>query len=264
LLANLADFNASKDAIDIDQMLEMDRYALAMTAQMQSEVLANFERYDFHPAMSRLQGFCSEDLGAFYLDVLKDRLYTSAPRSLARRSAQTALLHITQSLLKLMAPVLSFTAEEAWDILGTTTLTEAGKPPAVTIFTECYHPIPTVTDTQALTTRWTRLREIRAQVMRKLEELRTAGSIGSSLQGEVELTASGDDLALLLSVAEQLPFIFIVSRVSVQPGVGELQIHIAASGHQKCERCWHYRADIGEDAAHPHICGRCVLNLTDA
>jgi isoleucyl-tRNA synthetase len=264
LLANLADFNASKDAIDIDQMLEMDRYALAMTAQMQSEVLANYERYDFHPAMSRLQGFCSEDLGAFYLDVLKDRLYTSAPRSLARRSAQTALLHITQSLLKLMAPVLSFTAEEAWDILGTTTLNEAGKPPALTIFTECYHLIPSVTDTHALTTRWTRLREIRAQVMRKLEELRTAGSIGSSLQGEVELTASGDDLTLLLSVAEQLPFIFIVSRVSVHPGVGELQIHIAASGHQKCERCWHYREDIGEDAAHPHICGRCVMNLTDA
>jgi len=264
LLANLADFNASTDTVAIDQMLEIDRYALAMTAHMQTEVLAHFEHYDFHPAMSRLQSFCSEDLGAFYLDVLKDRLYTSAPRSLARRSAQTALLHITQSLLKLMAPVLSFTAEEAWEILGSTTLGESGKPPALTIFTECYHDMPAVSDAQALTARWTRLREIRAQVMRKLEELRTAGSIGSSLQGEVELSASGDDLSLLLSVAEQLPFIFIVSRVSVQPGVGELQINIAASGHQKCERCWHYRADIGQDAAHPHICGRCVLNLKDA
>ena len=264
LLANLADFNASKDAIDIDQMLEIDRYALAMTAQMQSEVLANYERYDFHPAISRLQGFCSEDLGAFYLDVLKDRLYTSAPRSVARRSAQTALLHITQTLLKLMAPVLSFTAEEAWEILGTTTLSPSGHQPALTIFTECYHQVPPIADDIALTTRWSRIREIRAQVMRKLEELRSAGSIGSSLQGEVELTASGDDLTLLLSVAEQLPFIFIVSRASVQPGVGELQISIAASGHQKCERCWHYRADIGQDAAHPHICGRCVVNLNDA
>lgn len=264
LLANLADFNAETDAVAVEQMLEIDRYALAMTAQMQSEVLASFEHYDFHPAMSRLQGFCSEDLGAFYLDVLKDRLYTSAPRSLARRSAQTALLHITQSLLKLMAPVLSFTAEEAWEILGSTTLTETGKQPALTIFTECYHNVPAVADASALSIRWSRIREIRAQVMRKLEELRTAGSIGSSLQGEVELTASGDDLTLLLSVAEQLPFIFIVSRVSVQPGVGELQINIAASGHQKCERCWHYRADIGQDAAHPHICGRCVVNLKDA
>jgi isoleucyl-tRNA synthetase len=163
-----------------------------------------------------------------------------------------------------MAPVLSFTAEEAWEILSSTTLNESGKPPALTIFTECYHPIASVDDSGALTTRWTRLREIRAQVMRKLEELRTAGSIGSSLQGEVELSASGDDLLLLNGIAEQLPFIFIVSRVSVQPGVGELQISIAASGHQKCERCWHYRADIGQNAAHPHICGRCVINLTDA
>ena len=264
LLANLADFNAATDSIGIDQMLEIDRYALAMTAHMQSEVLANYEHYDFHPAMSRLQSFCSEDLGAFYLDVLKDRLYTSAPRSLARRSAQTALLHITQSLLKLMAPVLSFTAEEAWEILDTTTLIAPAKKPALTIFTECYHNVPVVADASALSARWARIREIRAQVMRKLEELRTAGSIGSSLQGEVELAASGDDLSLLLSVAEQLPFIFIVSRVNVQPGVGELNISIAASGNQKCERCWHYRADIGQDAAHPHICGRCVINLKDA
>ena len=264
LLANLADFNAHTDAVAINEMLEIDRYALAMTAQMQNEVLANFERYDFHPAMSRIQGFCSEDLGAFYLDVLKDRLYTSAPRSIARRSAQTALLHITQSLLKLMAPVLSFTAEEAWEILGSTTLNAEGQQPALTIFTECYHDLPAVSDASSLATRWTRIREIRAQVMRKLEELRTAGSIGSSLQGEVELSASGDDLTLLLSVAEQLPFIFIVSRVTVTPGVGELQISIAPSGHQKCERCWHYRADIGQDSAHPHICGRCVINLKDA
>lgn len=264
LLANLADFDASQDAVQIDQMLEIDRYALAMTAHMQAEVLMNYEHYDFHPAMSRLQSFCSEDLGAFYLDVLKDRLYTSAPRSLARRSAQTALLHITQSLLKLMAPVLSFTAEEAWEILGDTTLAQQHTSANITIFTECYHSIPTVKDAQTLNTRWTRIREIRAQVMRKLEELRTAGSIGSSLQAEVELTASAEDLTLLLSMAEQLPFIFIVSRVSVQPGVGELQISIAASGNQKCERCWHYRADIGQDAAHPHICGRCVISLKDA
>lgn len=264
LLANLADFNAAKNTVALADMLEIDRYALAMTAKMQTEVLASFAAYDFHPAMSRLQAFCSEDLGAFYLDVLKDRLYTSAPRSLARRSAQTALLHITQSLLKLMAPVLSFTAEEAWAILGTTTLGQADKPAALTIFTECYHDIPTVNEATALELRWSRLREIRAQVMRQIEALRTAGSVGSSLQAEVELHASAEDLSLLRSVAEQLPFIFIVSRVTVQSGTGDIQIQIAPSGHQKCERCWHYRADIGQDAAHPHICARCVINLTEA
>lgn len=264
LLANLADFDASKDVIHPADMLEIDRYAVWMTAQMQAEVLRSYEQYDFHPAMSRLQTFCSEDLGAFYLDVLKDRLYTSAPRSQARRSAQSALLHITQTLLKLMAPVLSFTAEEAWSILLNSTLASTDLKNRITIFTECYHALPEMPDADKLDVRWSRLREIRAQVMRKLEELRTAGSIGSSLQGEVELTASGDELALLQSVADQLPFIFIVSRVSVEVGSGELNISIAPSGHQKCERCWHYRDDIGQDATHPHICARCVSSLNEA
>jgi isoleucyl-tRNA synthetase len=265
LLANLADFDAAKDAVAIDAMLEIDRYALAMTASMQAEVLAAFDRYEFQPAMSRLQHFCSEDLGAFYLDVLKDRLYTSAPRSIARRSAQTALLHITQSLLKLMAPVLSFTAEEAWGVLTQSALKTVPAIGTETIFTECYHALPAITDSASLATRWSRLREIRGLVMRKLEDLRTAGDIGSSLQGEVDLTASGADLALLQSVAEQLSYIFIVSRVGVHAGAqAELMIAIAPSTHKKCERCWHWRDDIGQDAEHPHICGRCVSSLHEA
>lgn len=264
LLANLADFDAAQDVVPVADMLEIDRYALAMTSQMQADILNGYERYDFHPAMARLQTFCSEDLGAFYLDVLKDRLYTSAPRSLARRSAQTALLHITYALLKLMAPILSFTAEEAWGILGNTSLAEPSNTPRLTIFTECYHVLPDVAGMQVLQTRWGRLREIRALVMRKLEELRTAGSIGSSLQGEVDITAGGDDLTLLQSVAEQLPFIFIVSRVGIHASAQELTIAIAPSSHQKCERCWHYKEDIGQDVEHPHICGRCVSNLHEA
>lgn len=264
LLANLADFDASTDVIDAKDLLEIDQYALVMTAQMQAEVLSHFEKYDFHPAMSRLQHFCSEDLGAFYLDVLKDRLYTSAPRSHARRSAQTTLLHITQTLLKLMAPVLSFTAEEAWDILLGTALKTNNTIGRVTIFTECFHVMPAISGSETLLQRWTRLREIRALVMRKLEDLRSAGSIGSSLQGEVDLKANGEDLALLQSVAEQLSFIFIVSRVSVHAGAGELAIDINPSAHEKCERCWHWRDDIGQDPAHPHICGRCVASLNEA
>lgn len=264
LLANLADFEAAIDVVETENLLEIDRYALAMTTQMQAEVLSHYDKYDFHPAMSRLQNFCSEDLGAFYLDVLKDRLYTSAPRSHARRSAQTALLHITQTLLKLMAPVLSFTAEEAWGILLNSTLKSSTNVGRVTIFTECFHKLPEIAAAGSLQQRWSRLREIRALVMRKLEDLRSAGSIGSSLQGEVDLSASGEDLALLQSVSEQLPFIFIVSRVGIQAGKGDLTIHIAPSSHEKCERCWHWREDIGQDSAHPHICGRCVENLNEA
>ena len=264
LLANLADFDASKDVISTDKLMELDRYALVMTSRMQQEIETHYEKYDFHPAVSRLQTFCSEDLGAFYLDVLKDRLYTSAPASLARRSAQTALLHITQSLLRLLAPILSFTAEEAWGVLGQSTLREDQLINRKTIFAECFYALPNVDDADQLATRWARIREIRAMVMRKLEELRSAGNIGSSLQAEVDIRATGDDLALLQSVSEQLYLVFIVSRVGVHAGSGDVEISISASTHQKCERCWHWRDDVGHDESHPGICGRCTSSLKEA
>ena len=196
LLANLADFDAVSQAVPHGELFEIDRYALAMTAQMQAEISAHYERYDFHPAVSRLQTFCSEDLGAFYLDILKDRLYTTAAGSLARRSAQTALLEITQALLKLMAPILSFTAEEAWKELVASALKHQADAARVTIFTEVFHSLPPYADAEALTAKWTRLRAIRAEVQRKLEEVRTAGDIGSSLQAEVDLYAASADQAL--------------------------------------------------------------------
>jgi len=261
LLANLADFNASQDAVPVDDLLDIDRYALAMTARMQSEVSGWYERYDFHPAVARLQTYCSEDLGAFYLDILKDRLYTSAPASHARRAAQTALLHITQTLLKLMAPILSFTAEEAWQVLHGSTLAATSAQPPVTIFTELFHAVPQPCDADDLLTRWTRLRAIRAEVQRALEAVRSAGGIGSSLQAEVDIHASGEDYALLTSLAADLHFVLITSRASVHKADGALRIEITPSGQQKCERCWHWRADVGHDHEHPGLCGRCVANL---
>ncbi|OZI56803.1 isoleucine--tRNA ligase [Bordetella genomosp. 4] len=259
LLANLADFDAVSQAVPYDELFEIDRYALAMTAQMQAEVIAQYERYDFHPAVSRLQTFCSEDLGAFYLDILKDRLYTTATDSVARRSAQTALLEITQTLLKLMAPILSFTAEEAWKVLVDSALKHQADAPRVTIFTEVFHTLPPYAE--ALTGKWARLRAIRADVQRKLEEVRTAGGIGSSLQAEVDLHADGDDRAILESLGDDLRFVLIVSRATVHAGTGDLRIEITPSTNKKCERCWHWRLDVGSDADHPEICGRCVSNL---
>src|SRR5690606_37154924 len=151
---------------------EIDRYALQMTAAMQAEVLAAYERYEFHTAVARLQIFCSEDLGAFYLDILKDRLYTTGKDSAARRAAQTALHHVTHALLKLLAPILSFTVEEAWVDLG-------GNPDSPTIFTELFHVLPVPADADRLAARWTRLREIRAETMREIEAVRARGEIGS-------------------------------------------------------------------------------------
>lgn len=259
LLANVADFDGVSQAVPYDELFEIDRYALAMTAQMQAEVTAQYERYDFHPAVSRLQTFCSEDLGAFYLDILKDRLYTSALDSVARRSAQTALLEITQTLLKLMAPILSFTAEEAWKVLTDSALKHQADAARVTIFTEVFHTLPPYADT--LVAKWSRLRAIRAEVQRTLETVRAEGGIGSSLQAEVDLYADGEDLAALQSLGDDLRFVLIVSRATVHTGNGELRVEIAPSSHKKCERCWHWRLDVGSDADHPEICGRCVSNL---
>ncbi|MFJ0457664.1 isoleucine--tRNA ligase [Bordetella bronchiseptica] len=264
LLANVADFDAVGQAVPYGELFEIDRYALAMTAQMQAEVQGHYERYDFHPAVSRLQTFCSEDLGAFYLDILKDRLYTTAAGSAARRSAQTALLDITQTLLKLMAPILSFTAEEAWKVLAGSALAKQADAPRVTIFTEVYHALPPFANGEALTAKWTRLRAIRAEVQRKLEEVRSAGAIGSSLQAEVDLYANAADHDILASLGDDLRFVLIVSRATVHADADDLRIEIAASGHKKCERCWHWRPDVGQDADHPEICGRCVSNLFGA
>ncbi|ARP90269.1 isoleucine--tRNA ligase [Bordetella genomosp. 9] len=261
LLANLADFDAVSMTVPYGQRLEIDRYALAMTAQMQEEVLGHYDKYDFHPAVARLQTFCSEDLGAFYLDILKDRLYTTGADSLARRSAQSSLLDVTLTLLKLMAPILSFTAEEAWKVLVGSTLRHQADVSRVTVFAEVFQSLPPVAQDDPLPAKWARLRAIRAEVMRKLEEVRSAGGIGSSLQAEIDITASGDDLAALRSLGDDLRFVLIVSRATVHAGEGELQIAIAPSAQKKCERCWHWRADVGADPEHPEICGRCVSNL---
>ncbi len=253
LLANVSDFDPAKDAVPLDQMLEIDRYALARAAQFQAEVLAHYAVYEFHPVVAKLQVYCSEDLGAFYLDVLKDRLYTTAPGSLARRSAQTALHQITHAMLRWMAPFLSFTAEEAWPVL-------AGAQNQGSIFFETFAKLPEVDE--ALLAKWSRVRHVRETVNKEIETVRTAGGVGSSLQATVKLTVPADDHAVLASLGDDLKFVFIVSQVTLLEGDARLEVIPANAA--KCERCWHYRDDVGVDIAHPTLCGRCTSNLFGA
>ena len=249
LLANTSDFDAARDAVAYGDLLEIDRYALARAAQLQQEILGHYQVYEFHPVVAKLQLFCSEDLGGFYLDVLKDRLYTTAPKSLARRSAQTALHQITHALLRWMAPFLSFTAEEAWKVFG------AGD----SIFLETFTTLPE--GDEALRAKWTRIREIRDQVNKDIEAVRAEGKVGASLQAEVTVTAQAEDLALLQSLEDDLKFVFITSAARAVAGDGDLGVEVRATTHEKCGRCWHHRADVGHDPAHPELCGRCVDNL---
>ena len=248
LLANISDFDAARDSVAYEDMLEIDRYALARAAQLQKEILGHYQVYEFHPVVAKLQLFCSEDLGGFYLDVLKDRLYTTGEKSLARRSAQTALHQITHALLRWMAPFLSFTAEEAWKIFGD----------SETIFLQKFTDLPE--GDEALLAKWTRIREIRDVVNKDIEAVRADGKVGASLQAEVTVTAQPEDLALLRTLADDLKFVFITSAAEAVAG-DELAVSVKPSEHDKCERCWHYREDVGADAAHPTLCGRCVSNL---
>ena len=251
LLANTSDFDPARDAVAPAELLEIDRWLLSRAAQFQAEVLAHYDVYEFHPVVAKLQLFCSEDLGGFYLDVLKDRLYTTQAKSLARRSAQTALWQLTQALLRWMAPFLSFTAEEAWKLVGQSD----------SIFLEEFWTFD-APDT-ALLAKWARIRDLREAVNKQIETLREQGAVGSSLQAQAVLTAPPEDHALLASLGADLRFVFIVSAIELKAG-DALSIRVNGSQDIKCERCWHYLPDVGLHADHPSLCGRCVSNLYGA
>ena len=254
LLANTVDFAPAKDMLPVEQWLEIDRYALAMTRDLQARVCVDFDKYEFHKVVQALQSFCSEDLGAFYLDILKDRLYTSGENSRARRAAQSALWHILQSVTRLMAPVLSFTAEEIWTTLkGASGATES-------VMLTTWYELPAQAGEAELVAKWALIREVRAEAAKVLEDLRTEGKIGASLQAEVEIRVSGDKYAALASLEDDLRFVLITSKAVVTQAEDAAVLAVPTT-YQKCERCWHWRADVGHDAAHPTICGRCTSNL---
>ncbi|RQP26073.1 isoleucine--tRNA ligase [Piscinibacter terrae] len=254
MLANTSDFDPAKDAVPLTQMLEIDRYALARAAQFQAEVLAHYEVYEFHPVVAKLQVYCSEDLGAFYLDILKDRLYTTGAKSLSRRSAQTALWHITHAMLRWMAPFLSFTAEEAWKVFA------PGQ--SDSIFIETFSDT-SAWENPALIEKWNFIHQVRDLVNKDIEAVRTEGKVGSSLQADIRITANAADYELLASLGDDLKFVTITSKADVVNG-DELKVQVTPSTATKCERCWHWREDVGHDAAHPTLCGRCTGNLFGA
>ena len=261
LLANTSDFDPKQHALPIGEWLEIDRYAIARLDGLQQEVLAHLDVFEFHPVAAKLQTYCSEDLGGFYLDILKDRLYTAKVDGQPRRSAQNALWHITQALLRLLAPFISFTAEEAWAVFAPEALAERG-----TIFAETVHALPKLAHADALMHKWQVIRDIRATALKKLEDARAAGLIGSSLQAEVEVRVPSDRYGLLLELKNDLRFVLITSQATVHetPREAECEVVVAPSTHPKCDRCWHYRSDVGHDAAHPSLCGRCTSNLFGA
>lgn len=255
LLANLTDFDVEKDMLPIENWLEIDRYMLAHAEAFQQDVTQIYDQFEFHQIVHKLHNFCSEDLGGFYLDIIKDRLYTGAVAGQPRRAAQSVLYHITHSLIRLFAPILSFTADEAWEHFT--------QQPDDSVLLHTWHSFPEQSGSQQLRERWNKIRTLRSAVLKQLEESRTNGEIGSSLAAVVTIRANSEDFALLDSLDDDLRFVLITSEASLvqDDSVKAIAVSVTPSTHQKCERCWHYRTDVGHHAEHPTLCGRCVSNL---
>jgi isoleucyl-tRNA synthetase len=267
LLGNLAGFDPARDAVTPADMVELDRWVVLRAAALQREIIDAYRRYEFHLIYQLVHNFCVVDLGGFYLDVLKDRMYTLPKRALARRSAQTAIWHVAEAMVRWLAPVLSFTAEETWKYLP-------GQR-AASVLHSVWHDLPQVPE---LLRDWDLLLRLRGDVARELEKLRAAGTIGAPLEAEVDLwceavtgeklTAFGDELRFLLITSEARVHVGALAAASAAavPGatLGEaVRIEARRSQATKCVRCWHYRADVGSHAEHPELCGRCIENIAD-
>jgi isoleucyl-tRNA synthetase len=256
LLGNLADFDPARDAVASERLPEMDRWALARLAQLERRVLDAYRDCQFHVVYHALLNFCSVDLSAFYLDVLKDRLYVLAPGDPARRASQTVLHRVLESLTLLMAPVLSFTAEEIWQAMPG----REGK--SGSVFLEVFRPTQPPEGAEALLERWERILEVRRLVTKALEGAK--GEIGKSLEAAVTLSADPATAAFLGSFSEaQLKEIFIVSGVEVRAdaaAAGAVASVRRADG-RKCSRCWSWSVGVGESETHPEVCPRCAAAL---
>jgi isoleucyl-tRNA synthetase len=268
ILGNLGDFDPAKDAVPFDQMEALDQYMLRQTSTFASDVRDAYQEFAFHKICHRLNHFCIVDLSAFYFDVLKDRLYIFAPKSQARRSAQTAIWKIGEALARLLAPIMSFTCEEIWQYLPKVERREdsvhlAQFPATADILGS---PAIAAADTKS-EEEWATLRSVRNEVLKALEEARNNKLIGTGLEAQVVITASDPVYSLLQRSAAQLRYLFIVSQVTLAQGSGNgtsgIKVEVKKADGAKCERCWNYSTHVSEDKKYPTVCERCSAVLQE-
>ena len=267
LLANLAGFDPAVNQVEPAAMMALDRWVMDRAAQLQEEIIEAYRSYQFHLIYQKVHNFCAVDLGAFYLDVIKDRQYTTQADGLPRRSCQTAMYHIAEAMVRWLAPILSFTAEEVWGHLPGT------REPSV--FTAAWYPGLAPLDSQGVMDRafWERVLAARVAVGPALEGARKANLIGSGLDAELDLYCDDGLLRTLAHLAEELRFVLLTSEVrlhgyaerpdsALDTEIPGLAVRVSACAHPKCTRCWHHRPDVGHHPEHPELCGRCVDNVT--
>lgn len=267
LLANLNGFDPATDCVATEEMVVLDRWAVGRALAAQQDITQAYARYDFHEVVQRLMQFCSVEMGSFYLDIIKDRQYTAKSDSVARRSCQTALFHIAQALVRWMAPIMSFTADEIWGFLP-------GKRPAYVFTEEWYSGLFGLAEGESMNDAfWAELLKVRGEVNKVLEQARADKRIGGSLEAAVTLYADSQLAAQLNSLQDELRFVLLTSSATVAPFedapanaqpselISGLKITFSIATGEKCPRCWHYTNDIGHVAQQPDICGRCVTNV---
>ncbi|MGR9114157.1 MAG: isoleucine--tRNA ligase [Gammaproteobacteria bacterium] len=266
LLSNLNGFEPDAHTVAAEDMLALDRWVVDRAYGLQQEVISAYESYQFHQVYQKVHHFCAVDLGGFYLDIIKDRQYTAKHDSLARRSAQTAMFHVAEALTRWLAPIISYTADEIWRYLP-------GER-SESVFLETWYPGLFALDADVTMNRefWNKIMAVRVAVSKELEQMRKKGVIGASLNAEVILYGNEQYFQVLKQLEGELHFIFITSRAAVRELSGcpedaikteldGLSIKVVASEHSKCVRCWHQREDVGTNAEHPELCGRCVENV---
>ncbi|MCO7522285.1 MULTISPECIES: isoleucine--tRNA ligase [unclassified Pseudomonas] len=267
LLSNLSGFDPARDLLPAEDMLALDRWAVDRALLLQRELEEHYGEYRFWNVYSKVHNFCVQELGGFYLDIIKDRQYTTGANSVARRSCQTALYHISEALVRWIAPILAFTADEIWQYLPG----ERNESVMLNTWYQGLSELPA--DAELDRAYWDRVMAVKAAVNKELENQRTAKVIGGNLQAEVTLFAEEGLTADLNKLGDELRFVLITSAASVVPfvqapadavttEVDGLKLKVVKSGHAKCGRCWHFRADVGSHPEHPEICGRCVDNLS--
>ena len=267
LLANLEGFDPAEHRVDVGDMLALDRWAVKRAAALQDEVVKAYDDYEFHQIYQKVHNFCSVDMGGFYLDIVKDRQYTTQTDSLARRSCQSAMYHIVEAMVRWFAPILSFTAEEIWNNVP------GARDESVLLAT--WYAFPDMADDDFGDGFWEQVLDVRESVKKALERLRVAGGIGGSLDAEVDLYCGSELKARLERLDDELRFVLITSYARVHDTTSvsddaihytlsnndELWVQAAPSDHAKCARCWHHREDVGAHGDHPELCGRCVDNV---
>ena len=264
LLSNLNGFTPADNLVAVDDMLAMDQWVLGRAGELQTEIEAAYHSYNFHAVYQKITHFCSQDLGGFYLDIIKDRQYTCGADSLARRSAQTAMYHLIETMTRWIAPILSYTADELWEHIPGTR--------AESVQLDTWYAIPQAKATNMTAGFWDQIMDVKQAVNKSLETQRSQGVIGGSLSAEITLYAAPELHAQLQQLGDELRFVLLTSKASLlaSEDAGEetefsgLRLDIHASKHTKCERCWHHREDVGVVAKEPELCGRCVDNVSGA